>query len=60
MWLVSSDVLKREASVQNYTEETISSANANLLSASEDSRIPSNVIGPSGEGKYLIFVDVQV
>ena len=44
MWLVSSDVLKREASVQNYTEETRYGVDTNFLIANKDSWVPGTVV----------------
>ena len=60
MWLVSSDVLKREASVQNYTEETRYGVDTNFLIANKDSWVPGTVVWPGREGAYLTFLIVQV
>ena len=52
--------LKCVASVQNDTKKTKSGVGAYFLTFNEDSRLPSNVVGPGGEGTYLTFVSVQI
>ena len=45
--------IKHKASVQNSTEKTRGDVDPNFLSTTEDSRLPSAAIGPSGERSHV-------